>query len=92
MGLLPLTYRRPAYVVEKPEAVRPESASSKVTLHDDTSSRESLQPIRSASSVRSRSSGSSCGIPSALSFDKIMEGGTCPVRLTVLRPSGVPLC
>ncbi len=92
MGLLPLTYRRPAYVADKPESVRPQTAGSKVTLHDDMSSGESLKPIRSASSSRPPSSTSSCGIPPALSFDKIMEGGTCPVRLPFLRSSRVHTC
>ncbi len=91
MGLLPLTYRRPSYVAEKPESVRPQTASTQITLHDDMSSGESLKPIRSVSSSRPSSSGNSCRIPSALSFDKIMEGGTCPVRFLFLS-SGVHQC
>lgn len=30
-------------------------------------------------SLRSGSSGASAGIPAALTFDKILDGGTCPV-------------
>ncbi|KAK3298525.1 uncharacterized protein B0H64DRAFT_77390 [Chaetomium fimeti] len=63
MGLLPLTYRRPAYV-EKPE-----STSYQASLHDDRASSASLQPDKFDISS---------GIPPALGFDKILEGGTCP--------------
>lgn len=34
----------------------------------------------SEGSVRSGLSGASSGIPEALSFDRIINGGTCPVR------------
>jgi hypothetical protein len=64
MGLLPLTYRRPAYV-EKPEYI-----SNNVSLHSDRESNASLRPVESESSG---------GIPLPLSFDRILEGGTCPV-------------
>ncbi|KAH6854943.1 hypothetical protein B0I37DRAFT_43318 [Chaetomium sp. MPI-CAGE-AT-0009] len=63
MGLLPLTYRRPAYV-EKPE-----SAGNQASRRDDQASSDSLQSVKSDISN---------GIPSALDFDKILEGGTCP--------------
>jgi hypothetical protein len=32
-------------------------------------------------SIRSGLSGASSGIPDALSFDRIINGGTCPVRV-----------
>ncbi len=70
MGLLPLTYRRPAYV-DKPGA-----ATSQESLDNDASSGASLKHVKSNGSV---GSGSSSGIPPALSFDRIVEGGTCPV-------------
>lgn len=40
--------------------------------------RKSLE--ESEGSVRSGLSGASAGIPDALSFDRIINGGTCPVR------------
>ncbi len=45
-----------------------------------SSSRTSLDSEKPTESI---SSGSSCqyGIPDALSFDKIISGGTCPVSL-----------
>ncbi|KAI1196332.1 hypothetical protein F5X97DRAFT_344833 [Nemania serpens] len=63
MGLLPLTYRRPEYV-DKDGLRRSESS----TESDDE---------RSAS-LESGHSGTSSGVPDALTFDKIMNGGTCP--------------
>lgn len=42
-------------------------------------SQESLESFSDAS-IGSVRSFSSAGIPNALSFDRIMEGGTCPVR------------
>lgn len=65
MGFLPLTYGRPAYV-EKPK-----STGGPSSLHDDGGSSKSLNSVES---------GGSNGIPPALSFDRILEGGTCPVR------------
>lgn len=35
-------------------------------------------------SIQSGSSGTSSGIPDALSFDRIISGGTCPVRMQLL--------
>lgn len=63
MGV-PLTYTRPKHV-----------ASS------NRSSRESLaESQKSEGSVKSGNSGSSySGIPESLAFDKIVNGGTCPV-------------
>lgn len=60
MGLLPLNYRRPAYVEKQ-------QFKNSTTSFDEKGS------------VRSGQSASSVGIPDALSFDKIMNGGTCPV-------------
>lgn len=66
-----LTYRRPAYVD------CPISAS--------WSTEEKIRSIDG--SVKSGSTGMSNGIPDALSFDRIISGGTCPVC-----PFNVPLC
>lgn len=66
MGLLPLTYRRPEYV-DKHEFRRSESGAE-----SDEGRSVSLESGRS---------GTSSGIPNALTFDKIMNGGTCPVSL-----------
>ncbi|KAK4151330.1 fumble-domain-containing protein [Chaetomidium leptoderma] len=63
MDLLPLTYRRPAHV-EKPEFL-----DSQASLHNDRRSSDSLKPVDLCGTM---------GIPSALSFDRIMDGGTCP--------------
>lgn len=43
--------------------------------------RNSLISIDEKGSVISGQSGASAGIPDALTFDKIMSGGTCPVSL-----------
>ncbi len=66
MGFLSLTYRRPAFVD------KPEFAASQASLHNDGVSTKSLQTVQSGETAG--------GIPLALSFDRIMEGGTCPVR------------
>jgi len=61
-----LTYRRPTY--------RPNSGrSSVISLEEYENSRDSLKS--------GYSGGLSAGIPDALSFDKIVNGGTCPVSL-----------
>jgi hypothetical protein len=72
MDLLSLNYRRPAYVQD------PERRSSL------GGSIESDGNEKSDVSLRSGSSGSSRGIPDALSFEKILDGGVCPVST---RPS-----
>ncbi|KAH7037129.1 uncharacterized protein B0I36DRAFT_345293 [Microdochium trichocladiopsis] len=59
MGLLPLNYRRPAYV-------------GKQQFRNSTTS------FDEKGSVHSGQSASSAGIPDALAFDKIINGGTCP--------------
>ena len=58
-----LTYRRPAHV-----------DSSQSSFIDDEK-RKSI----GASTVNSEGSAVSFGIPDALSFDRIITGGTCPV-------------
>ncbi|KAK5012068.1 hypothetical protein LTR16_004960, partial [Cryomyces antarcticus] len=57
-----LAYRRPSYV----------SASSRDSMSGD----EKQKSIND--SIHSGSSGMSCGIPDALSFDRIVAGGVCP--------------
>lgn len=65
-----LTYRRPQRQVS--------SSSESVTgEHKQLSIHES---------VRSGSSGVSFGIPEALSFDRIITGGVCPVSTTICAP------
>ncbi|KXJ93766.1 hypothetical protein Micbo1qcDRAFT_201723 [Microdochium bolleyi] len=59
MGLLPLSYRRPAFV-------------------DKQQFRQSYTSLDEKGSVHSGHSASSAGIPDALAFDKIINGGTCP--------------
>ncbi|EMR63955.1 putative regulator of g protein signaling superfamily protein [Eutypa lata UCREL1] len=61
--VLSLTYRRPAYV-EKDKPSRKDSSSSYGEKTD--------------TSLRSGRSGAPAGVPDALSFDKITNGGTCP--------------
>ncbi|KAI0384356.1 hypothetical protein F5Y04DRAFT_293292 [Hypomontagnella monticulosa] len=63
MGLLSLTYQRPDYV-EK-EQLRRDNSSLSENEKSDTS-------------LRSGRSGASSGIPDALTFDRIISGGTCP--------------
>lgn len=69
-----LTYRRPAYVD------CPISAS--------WSTEEKVRSIEG--SLKSGSTGMSNGIPDALSFDRIISGGTCPVRLFSAPSSSLP--
>lgn len=64
MGILSLTYTRPKRVV-RPSLSRSSS--------DSYSENE-----KSDGSVRSGRSGYSAGIPESLSFEKIVNGGTCP--------------
>jgi hypothetical protein len=61
----PISYRRPAHVS------RTSSARGSLSGNDKQKSIDE--------SVRSGSSGMSHGIPEALSFDRIISGGTCPV-------------
>lgn len=64
MGLLPLTYTRPKHVDQE----------------SDHSGRDSLSDgEKSDTSLKSGRSTNSAGIPDSLSFDKIVNGGTCPV-------------
>ena len=75
MGLLPLSYRRPSYVE------RPGSGDSQTTLQDEGGSEKIGTPLESVRSTDSR------GIPESLGFDKILEGGTCPVSPARLNKS-----
>lgn len=61
----PINYRRPEHVA------RPDSSGRSISGADKQRSIEE--------SVKSGSSGMSHGIPEALSFDRIISGGTCPV-------------
>lgn len=58
-----LTYRRPPYV-----------ASARASLNGD----EKVKSI-GESTIDSQTSQGGAGIPEALSFDRIIGGGTCPV-------------
>ena len=64
-----ITYRRPPHV-----------DSSRSSIFDD----EKRQSI-GGSTVNSEGSSVSFGIPDALSFDRIISGGTCPVSETSTR-------
>lgn len=70
MGLLPLTYRRPVYVSK--------TSSARESTSDVSDSGDEKQS-NTSSSLRSGSSGKLQGIPESLTFDKIINGGTCPV-------------
>jgi hypothetical protein len=62
-----LAYRRPERVSRNSFASSSSGESKQKSIHD---------------SVRSGSSGMSHGIPEALSFDRIIAGGVCPVSLS----------
>ncbi|KAK4181430.1 hypothetical protein QBC36DRAFT_98044 [Triangularia setosa] len=68
LNLLPLSYRRPAFVE------RPETSASQIS----TQQSEDGSVSQADTSLKSIKSGSSGGIPPPLSFDRIIEGGTCP--------------
>ncbi|KAK4673728.1 hypothetical protein QC763_114510 [Podospora pseudopauciseta] len=68
INLLPLNYRRPALVE------RPATSASQVS----TQQSEEGSVNQGDTSLKSIRSGSSGGIPPPLSFDRIIEGGTCP--------------
>ena len=68
-----ITYRRPPHV-----------DSARASLNGDEKPR-SVGGL----SVNSQGSASSFGIPDALSFDRIIAGGTCPVSAYVLLNSVV---
>ena len=76
MNLLPLSYRRPAYV--QGDAL-PSPSPTDVALQDSSASSFNDVNDKSEGSLRSGQSSTSAGIPAALSFDRIMDGGTCPV-------------
>ncbi|KAK1500916.1 hypothetical protein CTAM01_06368 [Colletotrichum tamarilloi] len=69
MGLLPLTYRRPVYV---------SNTSSARGSTSDVSDSGNEKQSNTSSSLRSGNSGKLQGIPESLTFDKIINGGTCP--------------
>jgi hypothetical protein len=69
----PLTYRRPAYVLNR--------GLSTVSGSSTGESEKGYQSNRA--SFRSGKSGLSRGIPEGLAFDKIINGGTCPVSLSI---------
>ena len=62
----PINYRRPSRV-------------SRVSSREAMSGAEKQKSVNE--SVKSGSSGMSHGIPEALSFDRIIAGGVCPVSL-----------
>jgi hypothetical protein len=70
MGFMSLTYRRPSYVD------KPRSRGSHVSDLDNE---------KGSVFLKSGRSGNSAGIPAALSFEKIVDGGTCPVSCKTLR-------
>lgn len=73
MGLLPLNYRRPSYVTGTPRSMSDDQisvGSGGSGSADGEKSGGSLQQTRSVTVT---------GIPDALGFDKIIDGGTCPV-------------
>lgn len=69
MGLLPLTYTRPKHVDQ--QSSRNSVASSDRNSFSDAE--------KTDGSIKSGSSGYSSSIPDSLTFDKIINGGTCPV-------------
>lgn len=71
MGLLPLTYTRPKHM--------PKESISEASMVSDSESGNNI--TNSDGSVKSGKSGSSNGIPESLTFDRIINGGTCPVSL-----------
>jgi hypothetical protein len=79
MGLLPLTYTRPKHVDQQTWRTSTQSEHSAVSDNE-----------KSDGSIKSGQSGQSSGIPESLAFDKIMNGGTCPVSFVsstvLLRP------
>lgn len=77
MGLLPLTYRRPAYVdKDASQSDEPNAGQNTLTNAPTNDSEAGLE--KTEQSLKPVNLGSIAGIPPALSFDKIIEGGTCP--------------
>lgn len=81
MGLLPLTYRRPVYV----NTASVNGSSSDVS--DSGSGDE--KGSTTSSSLKSGKSSTPAGIPESLAFDKIINGGTCPVSVNLRRAEKV---
>lgn len=76
MGLLPLTYTRPKHT--------PKESISVASMVSDSDSGKDAHT--SDGSVKSGRSGGSNGIPDSLTFDRIMNGGTCPVSFAISLP------
>jgi hypothetical protein len=64
-----LAYRRPERVSRPSSAASISGETKQKSIHD---------------SIRSGSSGMSHGIPEALSFDRIIAGGVCPVCIELI--------
>lgn len=79
MGLLPLTYRRPAYVDKNNNPLSDEPSTGQNTISNSPARDSEAGSEKTEPSLRPVNSGSIAGIPTALSFDVIIEGGTCPV-------------
>ncbi|KAF4994966.1 hypothetical protein FGRMN_5457 [Fusarium graminum] len=74
MGLLPLTYTRPKHVDQQSiPSNTTRTGSTASSLRDSFSDNE-----KTDGSVKSGFSGFSSGIPDSLTFEKIINGGTCP--------------
>lgn len=71
---IPLTYTRPKHVSQ--HSVNRQQSRSSTESEGDKASGNS-----SEGSVKSGRSGLSAGIPESLTFDKIVNSGTCPVSL-----------
>lgn len=67
MGFISLGYRRPQYVDR--EHFRQSASNLSYNEKEDES-------------LRSGRSSASAGVPDALTFDKIISGGTCPVSIS----------
>ncbi|KAK3496764.1 uncharacterized protein B0T23DRAFT_393092 [Neurospora hispaniola] len=78
MGLLPLTYRRPAYVDKNNNSLSDEPSTGQNTISNSPARDSEAGSEKTEPSLRPVNPGSIAGIPTALSFDKIIEGGTCP--------------
>lgn len=76
MGLLPLTYTRPKHIERQSYDTGRDSLSDSEKSDSDTS-------------LKSGRSGQSAGIPDSLSFDKIVNGGTCPVCHVTIREKSI---
>ncbi|KAK1780498.1 hypothetical protein QBC45DRAFT_431571 [Copromyces sp. CBS 386.78] len=78
MGLLSLTYRRPAYVDKDNVRLSDDANAGQNTLSNTPTNDSEARLEKTEQSLKRVNSGSIAGIPPALSFDNIIEGGTCP--------------